>query len=348
MYGAWRIFLVAAALVWGACITGKDDPVTGDGRPPVSDGGKADSGNDSSGKDGGGKDGGGKDSGASPFGAFAKIAAGGFTMGVAHQEACGDTIKEARHKVTLTRGFEILKTEVTQGQFKKLMGYNPARFQGTDASNKSTYCGGASCDQHPVEKVTWHEAAHYCNRLSEKLGYKARCYECTGAAAKVTCAVHWAFDSAGKTIFDCPAFRLPSEAEWEYAYRAKTTTAYYNGDNDTACYICTTPEAKANAIAWYCANASDRTHPVGRKMPNAWGLSDMAGNVEEWTQDWHAIALGNKDAKDPLNTTPATYRTTRGGRFDGHPKFLRAANRTRRSPTNKDYQVGFRVVRTVK
>ena len=341
-----------AALLLGACITGRDDE-TQDGQASVTDGGNPEGSQqtDGSAKDAGNKDGASGDSGAGPFGPFVLIQPGSFWMGTANQEACSDSIKEARHQVTLTRGFEMQKTEVTQGQFQiqTLMGYNTAQFQGTDAGEKSTYCGSASCDQNPVERVSWHEAAYYSNKLSEKLGYKARCYDCSGTVPKVTCTTHWAFDSGGKTIFDCPAFRLPSEAEWEYAYRAKTTTAYYNGENSTStCYSCSTAEARAAAIGWYCQNADSRTHVVARKMPNPWGLMDMGGNVEEWTEDWHTDSLGTQAAKDPLRATQASYRVTRGGSFESYAKEMRAAARRRHFPTNHPRTVGFRVVRDKK
>ena len=348
-----RFFFAGLVLCFTGCITGKEPggppdggAVPEDGEPRL-DRGKQDGKKDGAKQDGAKQDSGKQDSGSGPHGTFVLVKPGTFSMGAAHQEYCSETIREARHQVTLTRKFEIQQTEVTQKQFSTLMGYNPSRFVGTDANSKSDYCGGTTCDNNPAEKVSWHEAAYYCNKLSERLGYKARCYDCTGALPKVSCVVHWTFSSAGKSIFDCPAFRLPSEAEWEYAYRAGTKTAFYNGDNLSVCYSCSTVDPRANAIAWYCQNAGDRTHGVAKRQPNPWGLSDMAGNVEEWTQDWYTESLGTTPQKDPLNTSAASYRVTRGGRFDGHPRELRAAFRYRRYPTNNHYQVGFRPVRTV-
>ena len=345
-------WFLAGCLMLAGCITGQD-PLA-DGAAVSADGGGAnkDTGGGTKKDTGGGtkKDTGGgkKDSGpASPFGPFVVIKPGTFTMGAVHQEYCSETIIEKQHQVTLTHAFEMQRTEVTQKQFKALMGYNPARFV-VPGSSGNTSCGSTSCEQHPVEKVSWHEAAYYCNKLSEKMGYKARCYECSGGLPKVTCTTHWAFVGGGKKIYDCPGYRLPTEAEWEYAYRAGTKTAYYNGDNTSSCYICSTPDPNAAAIGWYCGNSGDKTHPVGRKQPNAWTLRDMGGNVEEWTSDWYQKDPGSAAVKDPWNNTAATDMVSRGGRFDGYPKYMRAAYRFKHAPGNHPYTVGFRVVRSTK
>ncbi len=334
--------LFAAGLtlsLFAACVTGTPDGTSTDGKAATSDGGGKKDGPTNN-KDGPG--------GAAAFGPFLPIPKGSFGMGAGPGEKCSTLAgPETRHLVTLTRNFEMQKTEVTQGQFKKLMGYNPSQFQKTDATDSRTYCGGSDCTKNPVERVSWHEAAAYCNKLSEKLGLKARCYDCTGTLPKVTCATHWTYTSGGKSLYDCPAYRLPTEAEWEYAYRAKTTTSHYNGESTSSnCYGCSTPHDKAGAIGWYCQNSGYHPHPVGKRMPNAWGLMDMAGNVEEWTSDWFKDDLGSQKAENPLITKQSTYRSTRGGSHEGQTRWMRAAARGKHFPTNHPRTVGFRVART--
>ena len=152
--------------------------------------------------------------------------------------------------------------------------------------------------------ITWDDATAFCTALSKK---------------------------AGRTV------RLPTEAEWEYACRAGTTTAYCFGDD----------ASKLGDYAWYDDNAYDKdekyAHPVGVKKPNAWGLYDMHGNVWEWCADWYADSYANTDAQDPKGPANGKYRVLRGGSWDGDPDLCRAAYRTRFTPGYRRYR-GFRVV----
>jgi len=256
------------------------------------------------------------------------VKAGSFQMGSPSGEKCRESggPKETPHKVTLTHDFSIAATETTQAQFNSLMNRNPSGFSSC----------GPSC---PVETVNWHEAAAYCNALSKKES-KTACYTCSGSGASITCTDASAYSSA--KIYKCPGYRLPTEAEWEYAYRAGTTTAFYNGSIKN----CTSPDANASKIAWHNGNAGSKTHPAAGMMTNAWGLYDMAGNVWEWTHDWYQISLGTTAVIDPIGAG-TTYRVTRGGTWQDPPKHLRAATRNTNSPSIRNNLVGFRCVRTL-
>jgi formylglycine-generating enzyme required for sulfatase activity len=256
-------------------------------------------------------------------GTFVTIPSGSFEMGSPAGEL-GRYTGETQHEVTLTHDFEILSTEVTQGEFEALMGYDPSGF-GT--------CG-SDC---PVETVSWHEAAAYCNELSDGAG-RSRCYECTGSGASVECSPAAAY----ATPYDCPGYRLPTEAEWEYAARAGTVTATYNGDLDvTDCSASTV----LDSIAWYCGNSGDTTHPVGSLDSNDWGLFDMLGNVWEWCHDWYG-GYGGAET-DPWGPEAGSVRVGRGGSWIHVARFARAAGRFRSNPGSRGDLVGFRPVRSL-
>ena len=306
------------------------------------------------------------------------IPAGCFWMGSPTTESCREQCwvppcpKETRHAVTLSHGFEIKATEVTQGQFLALMGYNP-----------SYYLTGPDS---PVEMVSWHEAALYCNVLSKHKGLTP-CYDCTvdspdagvpDAAPKVDAApsdggtpvdataadatapdttptpdggaTYWrlarcetatAFEGT-KTIHDCPGYRLPTEAEWEYAYRAGSETALHNGKLSA----CSGNDPGADAIAWYGGNSSKVTHPVGGKKANDWGVHDMAGNVWEWCQDRNQIELTQDPVTDPTGPATGDRRLDRGGSCWSQPQYLRAALRDHNLATDRFDYIGLRPVRS--
>jgi formylglycine-generating enzyme required for sulfatase activity len=275
-------------------------------------------------------------------GSWVKLAPGAFLMGSDVTEACRYG-NEDQHKVTLTHGFVIQTTEVTQAQFQAVMGYNPSL---------DVACG-ATC---PVEVVSWNEAAAYCNALSSKVGLSSAqgCYSCTGSGSNVSCTESTAW--SGINIYSCPGFRLPTEAEWEYAHRAGTVTPYYSGQNDPGlCTDCSVVDSNAAKIAWYCANAGGVTHPVGSKQANAWGLFDMAGNVWEWCHDRYMTSLGAGDATDPWGDPSNANRVGRGGSWfsqkapppPGGPRDVRAASRGTFANTQGASNVGFRCVRSL-
>ena len=261
------------------------------------------------------------------------IKAGTFQMGSPTTEKCRQVglAKETQHRVTLTNSFVIQDVEVTQGQFKALMNYNPSKF---------TTCG-TDC---PVEQVSWHEAAAYCNALSKKQGIES-CYTCTGSGTKVTCQVS---SSYSKTrIYHCPGYRLPTEAEWEYAYRAGTTTAFYNGT--VVATSCGSADSNLDKIGWYKLNSKNTSHPVGKKQANAWSLYDMAGNIEEWVNDCYQADLGSTTVTDPTGPSSCgTGRVIRGGSWPtSNVGRMRAAFRNSIKATDTWNYAGFRPVRTL-
>ena len=209
------------------------------------------------------------------------------------------------------------------------MSYNPSHFSA---------CGG-DC---PVESVSWYEAAAYCNALSDSEGLE-RCYDCTGSAPDVTCSSAAAFASP----YDCTGYRLPTDAEWEFAARAGTTTATYNGDLDSDHLGCETPNPVLDPIAWFCGNSGETTHTVDELAPNAWGLYDMLGNLVEWCHDWFQDDLGVEPVIDPFGPESGSYKLLRGGSWLSSAALVRAARRAWGNlDIHRDY-IGFRTAKTL-
>jgi formylglycine-generating enzyme required for sulfatase activity len=261
---------------------------------------------------------------------WCKIPAGCFKMGSPSSELCREPSgfgKETQHQVTLTRSFEIGQTEVTQAQFKTLMGgWNP-----------SVYVKVPASDPHPVEGVSWHAAAAYCNALSKSKGLK-NCYTCIGSTGKTICGQVTTY--SGNKIYNCPGYRLPTGAEWEYTYRGGITTATYVG-NLTDC----TSNSLLTGTAWY--GSYTFTKKANSKTPNKWSVIGMAGNVAEWTNDWHKVSLGSSWQTDPVGSPTGTTRVVRNGHYKSMASELRAAVRSGKIPTSSSATIGFRCVRTL-
>jgi formylglycine-generating enzyme required for sulfatase activity len=207
-----------------------------------------------------------------------------------------------QHKVHISKSFYIGIYEVTLGQFKKFIA-GAGRYELlSDDFMKYNRQG----DNAAVCYVSWDDAQAFIKWLNEK--------------------------EKGKH------YRLPTEAEWEYAVRAGTTTKYSWGDS----------EIFIDSYAWYWKNAGDAgeayAHPVGLKKPNPWGLYDIHGNVYEWVQDWYDDNYYSKSpSSDPLGPSLGTYRVIRGGSWLDFPWYVRAANRDRNEPDNRYGDLGFRL-----
>jgi formylglycine-generating enzyme required for sulfatase activity len=242
----------------------------------------------------------------------------------------GHSLSEGpQHEVVITRPFYMKTTEVTQKEWMSLMGNNPSHYPDC----------GLDC---PVEVVSWWDAVTYGNAISRALGLP-ECYELSSCVGTPGQPGYSCLDVVF-TGLDCPGYRLPTEAEWEYAYRAGRTTAFYNGG--ITAIECDPIDISLYDIGWYCSNSMDRTHPAGLKIANAWGLYDMAGNVGEWTWDRSWRDYSTETVTDPLGPDDGTYRVVRGGNYVDGAVFCRAASRYNGPPGGRSSGSGFRLVRS--
>jgi len=230
-----------------------------------------------------------------------RIAGGTFLMGSPSSEVRRHS-GEVQRKVTVN-GFYMGKYPVTQQEYQSVMGTNPSDFKG---------------DNLPVERVSWFDAIEYCNRLSQREGLTPA-YTINGTN------VIWNRNANG--------YRLPTEAEWEYACRAGTTTRFNTGDDITSLQ----------------ANFNDNeggTTPVGTYAPNAWGLHDMHGNIDEWCWDWYA-SYDMNEVNNPVGASSGSTRVVRGGGWYGSAaRNLRSASRGGNDPDIRVNDQGFRLVRS--
>lgn len=216
----------------------------------------------------------------------------------------GPTSDSALRTIIIKHRFRISKYEITQEQYKSVIGRNPSRFLEKTSGN------------FPVESITWIDAIQFCNHLS-KLKKLQPCYELTESTVK------WMYGTS------CSGFRLPTEDEWVYSAYSSTVTEYAGGHT-------------LDQLAWFFENSNFKTHPVGSKMSNAWQLFDMSGNVSEWLWD-HYLPEHQASTYDisDLNTT---MRAVRGGSYFDDRKRLSVSRRQGERPQYKSSQVGLRVV----
>ena len=258
------------------------------------------------------------------------LPAGTFDMGCTpSQSGCGSD-ESPVHEVTLTHDFWLGETELTQGQWEALMGNNPSWFGPNGAG---TDCG-SNC---PLEKVNWWESLAFANAVSAAEGLAA-CYTLTGCTNTVGNDMECTGVTVNAaTVYDCAGYRLPTEAEWEYAARAGTDLYLYAGSNTV------------DDVAWYNGNASSTTHAVAGKLANDWGLSDMSGNVWEWTWDWYSSTYpSSKPITDPEGSSTGADRVIRGGSWNGTAAYARVANRYPGTPgARAGTYVGIRLSRTI-
>jgi formylglycine-generating enzyme required for sulfatase activity len=223
------------------------------------------------------------------------IPAGTFRMGSPSNEVGRLSDEGPQTLVTLTQGFYMGKYMVTQSEYEWVTGKFPSTFTG-DLTR-------------PVETVSWEDSTNYCALLTQR-------------------------ERAQKLIGPNWVYRLPTEAEWEYACRAMTSTRFSYGDDPGYGHLLD--------YAWFADNSGNTTHPVGQKLPNPWGLYDMHGGLWEWCQDWYGPYPGGS-AVDPQGPPTGTYRVFRGGSWGCQPQELRSASRDF-NPEGETGYVGIRVV----
>jgi formylglycine-generating enzyme required for sulfatase activity len=258
------------------------------------------------------------------------IPAGTFLMGSPENEP-GREDDETQHSVTLTRDFLMGMYPVTQGLYAKVMGSNPSCFR-----YRYFYADGEAQTRLPVENVNWYDAIVFCNKLSILEGLSP-VYTINGSTDPASWgAVPTRSNSVWDAVtvnWDVNGYRLPTEAEWEYACRAETTTAYHTGAR------------MSDNTGWFGDNSDGMPHEVGKKTPNAWGVYDMHGNVYEWVWDWCGESTYTGSAANPRGPATGSDRVARGGSWDCDARLVRSAVRESLDPDSRSGDLGFRVVR---
>jgi len=265
--------------------------------------------------------------GAVPDG-FVRIQGGTFTMGSPANELGRLDWEGPQRQVTIS-SFYMGKYEVTQKQWYEVMGITIEQLQTNFTTNTNDFGKG---ENNPVYFVSWYDVIEYCNKRSQKEGLtpaytidkSRKDPNNTNNRDNLKWVVTWNRNANG--------YRLPTEAEWEYACRAGTTTAYNTG------------ASISNNTGWYEDNSGSTTHPVGQKSANAWGLYDMHGNVDELCWNWRDSYPSGAQT-DPVGASSGSNRVFRGGNWGDKAQDVRSASRNGATPSSKSRDMGFRVVR---
>lgn len=258
---------------------------------------------------------------------MAWIPAGTFLMGSPADEPGRFDWEEAtQHQVTLTSGFWMGVYPVTQALWEAVMEDNPSHFSG---------------ERRPVENVSWYDVIVFANRLSIKSGLRPA-YKINGSTnpddwGDVPRSSNQIWNEV-QIVQRATGYRLPTEAQWEHATRAGTTTAFNDGTLDYRDF------GEDSTIGWFNLNSGDMTRDVGQLPANAWGLHDTHGNVWEWVWDWfHAYPA--EAVTNPTGASSGVFRVARGGGWFFPADALRSSRRARNVPFNQDRNLGFRLMR---
>jgi len=233
------------------------------------------------------------------------IEPGTFMMGSPDTDDMAQDREKPQHEVTITQGFYLGRYEITQAQWESVMGTRP--WEGQKLGTGEVY--HREGPDYPAVYVSWNDIQILIKSLNRTEG--------------------------------SGVYRLPTEAEWEYACRAGTETLWSFGDD----------ESRLGDYAWYYDNAlgagEEYAHEVGTKLPNPWGLYDMHGNVEEWCQDWYDTSYyATLSTQDPTGPSTGSARVMRGGYFGSYARYVRSAFRDGGSPGFRGSLVGARLLRT--
>ena len=249
-----------------------------------------------------------------------RITKGEFVMGALSLDKRALAVEKPPHKVVISEDFLMAIYPCTQELFSAIMKSNPSRFLG---------------NRHPVERVSWFDAVLFCNALSKQHGFS----EVYKISEEQQPSSAWGAKTVPPTVSLVPeanGYRLPTEAQWEYAARAGSTHIYAGSH-------------LVDDVGWFVGNSSNTPHPVGTKKANEWGLFDMSGNVWEWTFDVWARPYGQETKnipQDPVHDEGnQQVRVHRGGAWSSRDGELRISNRSGTYASNKSSSIGFRCIR---
>lgn len=266
------------------------------------------------------------------------IRPGTFAMGYIQPGRSGAAPVDAVHRVTISRTFLLGSYEVSQAQFLKVMGRNPSRYSASGEGKDKI--GDLPIDQFPVESTTWFDAIAFCNALSKLDGFPQH-YLMEEVKQEKGSIV-----SAKVSVISPLGYRLPTEAEWEYACRAGTITLFHYGNSSTG-YESNLRAGPSHGYGAAHADDLNRPTKVGSYAANPWGIFDMHGNVAEWCEDWYDKDYYSKSPdKNPPGPESGTHRVLRGGSWMVTSENCRSASRFYQVPSEGASFVGFRIART--